>query len=339
MGQKVILADTAARSHSRLRSGLAMCVYNGGRYLQEQLDSIASQTVSLNHVVVVDDNSSDNSWELLEAWSKNCGFPVTLIRNKENIGVVRNFEKAALNVDAEIIFFADQDDVWYPDKVERMLKVFNDPNVLLAHTDANLIDDNGVPLGRKLLATLLLRDDERDRVAGGRAAEVYLMRNLVTGAACAARAELVREAVPFPVSWLHDEWLALAAGLKGSVVMLEEPTMSYRLHSANTVGLPITDWRWRLQSIRDVIFSPQLQALQRRQERLLTLRQRVATWQGPTWFLHELDALLEHIAHRLNLPSNIFLRIRHVILEWRTGRYNVWSAGELSAIHDIFSAG
>lgn len=330
--------ENAPRVHSPQRTALAMCVYNGARYLQEQLDSIARQTMSLDQVVIVDDNSSDDSWDLLQAWKARCGLNVLLVRNSRNLGVVRNFEKAALLVDADIVFFADQDDIWYPDKVARMLRVFDDPQVVLAHSDADLVDEDGTRLGRRLFATLLLRDDERELVHTGRAAAVYLKRNLVTGAACAARLELVRRALPFPQGWIHDEWLALAAGVTGAVAILEEPIMSYRLHGANTVGLPIADWRWRLRSIGRAVFFPQRQALQQRQARLHILQQRSAAWQAPAWFRQDIDSALDHVAHRLALPANPLRRIQPVLHEWRSGRYNAWSNGELSVIHDILLA-
>lgn len=322
------------------QTALAMCVYNGERYLQEQLDSITQQTVPLNQIVIVDDNSSDGSWDLLQEWKRVCGLNVTLVRNDHNLGFVRNFEKASMEVDADIVFFADQDDIWHPKKVERMLRLFDDPMVVLAHSDADLIDDKGNRLGRRLFATLLLRNEERELVRSGRSASVYLQRNLVTGAACAVRRELLQYALPFPCEsgWSHDEWLALAASLTGTVAMLEEPIMSYRLHGFNTIGIPITDWRWRLRTINRAIFSSQRQALQQRLERLQILRNRCTQWHPPQWFLQDINSALEHITHRLSLSPNPLRRIQPVMREWRSRRYNIWSNGELSVLHDMLLA-
>lgn len=326
------------RVHPPQRTALAMCVYNGARYLQEQLDSITRQTKLLDQIVIVDDNSNDDSWDLLQAWKARCGLNVLLVRNDRNLGVVRNFEKAALLVDADIVFFSDQDDIWYPDKVARMMRVFDDPQVVLAHSDADLINEDGTKLGRRLFESLLMRDDERELVRTGSAAAVYLKRNLVTGAACAARLELVRRALPFPMGWIHDEWLALAAGVTGAVVMLEDPTISYRLHGSNTVGLPIPDLHWRLRSIGHAVFYPQRKKLQKCQARLHILQQRSAAWQAPAWFQKEINSALEHLEFRLTLPTNPLRRIHPVLHEWRSGRYNAWSNGELSVVHDILLA-
>src|SRR3954468_7399679 len=110
-----------ARTNTETRpvAGVAMCVYNGGRYLEAQLDSIALQTELPRLMAIVDDGSTDGSWELLQRWSAAAPFPVTLERNRQNLGVVRNFEKAArLLIDqVDVVFFSDQDDKWYPGKL------------------------------------------------------------------------------------------------------------------------------------------------------------------------------------------------------------------------------
>jgi len=73
-------------------------------------------------------------------------------------------------------------------------------------------------------------------------------------------------------------------------------------------------------------------------ERLNILLERCIQWQPPVWFLQDIDSVLEHIAHRLSLSANPLRRIQPVLREWRARRYNVWSNGELSVIHDILLA-
>lgn len=320
-------------------AGVAMCVYNGERYLNAQLDSMARQTSALDHVVIVDDNSSDGSWELLQRWRDSCGLHVTLVRNTENLGIVRNFGKAASLVESDIVFFADQDDVWYPEKVARVLAAFSEqPDLMLVHSDADLIDQDGQAVGRRLFDALLVRADERAAVREGRAPMVYLKRNLVTGAACAVRASLIKRALPFPPDWLHDEWLALAAGLCGRVAMLDDTCMAYRLHTGNAVGLPLPNLRWRWHSFTRAVLEPQRPALLRRQQRLQTLQRRLADWRAPNWFHEQVGAALAHISCRLSLPPSASRRLRPVWSEWHSRRYHAWSQGELSMLHDLILA-
>ena len=98
--------------HTYLTAGVAMCVYNGARFLREQLESIAAQSVPPVQMVVLDDGSTDGSWELLQAWAATAPFEVEVRRNAEKLGVVRNFERAATLLDTSMVFLADQDDLW-----------------------------------------------------------------------------------------------------------------------------------------------------------------------------------------------------------------------------------
>ncbi|MFT4918317.1 MAG: glycosyltransferase involved in cell wall biosynthesis, partial [Zhongshania aliphaticivorans] len=94
---------------------VAMCTYNGERFLAEQLDSILNQTYKNIELVVVDDVSTDGTLRLLDEYAARDG-RIRVIRNSENIGFVRNFEKAMGACSGEFIALADQDDIWFPEK-------------------------------------------------------------------------------------------------------------------------------------------------------------------------------------------------------------------------------
>ena len=126
-------------SNHSLSASVAMCTYNGERFLSEQLHSFAAQTVLPDELVVCDDGSTDGTLEILEDFRRTAPFPVRIYRNEKNLGYVKNFEKAALLCGGDIIFFSDQDDIWLPEKVEKSLAVFGtEPDVglllLLAYT-------------------------------------------------------------------------------------------------------------------------------------------------------------------------------------------------------------
>ena len=74
-----------------LKVGVVMSVYNGATYLQDQLNSIAAQTMLPSSMVILDDGSTDGSWDLLSKWVASVSFPVLLERNVRNLGVVRSF--------------------------------------------------------------------------------------------------------------------------------------------------------------------------------------------------------------------------------------------------------
>ncbi len=321
----------------RPTAGVAMCVYNGARYLREQLDSIASQSELPKCLAIVDDGSTDGSWELLQVWAVTAPFEVKLHRNKANVGVVRNFERAISLIDQDIVFLADQDDIWRENKVAIFLDVFQvQPSTRLLHSNADLIDGEGRSLGRRLFDTLLVTDVERAEVAAGKAYRVYIKRNLVTGAACAFRKGLLAPALPFSPDWIHDEWLAFTAALTGSVVMLDQPTMSYRLHAGNVVGLPITNFRWRLKTVMRAFWQPASAGQRLRARRLGEMHAHALRLGAESDAVLLLEAAARHAKFRSDLPKSMLARAKGIYSEARLGRYHTWSSGEASLLHDLF---
>ena len=221
-----------------LTMGVAVVTYNGLKYLPQQLDSIVAQTRVPDHIVVSDDRSVDGTWEFLQDWARRCPVRVTLLRNETQLGLTGNVEQAIGAVEADVVFTADQDDIWHVDKVALLAGVFEaDPEVMLVHTDATLVDADDRELGTTLLGELGLTDAERSAIGADRAFEVYCRRNVVTGATAAFRRSLLQVAHPLPRTMYHDTWLAFMAGGIGKVRLLEEPLIRYRQHGANLVGM------------------------------------------------------------------------------------------------------
>jgi glycosyltransferase involved in cell wall biosynthesis len=260
-----------------LTCGAAIITYNGMKYLPEQLDSILAQTRAVSHIVISDDSSSDGTWDYVEKWAQQAPVRVTLIRNEPGLGLIKNFEQAVSLVEADIIFSTDQDDIWLPHKVETMMAVFEtQPDVLLVHSDAILIDGSGKELGSTLLTELLVSERERHAVRSGKAFGIYARRNLVTGAAASFRKSLLELARPIPTILYHDAWLAFMASAIGKVHLIDAPTIKYRLHGNNMVGVNVGEskqsmltkirrFAWALNSTNSLEFSVE-RALSRRTE-------------------------------------------------------------------------
>jgi glycosyltransferase involved in cell wall biosynthesis len=222
---------------------VALCTHNGARFIRRQLASILAQTLPPVQLVVSDDASADDTVSIVEqeiAAHAASGRPtpaLVLLRNKAPLGVTANFEQALRACAGELIALSDQDDEWEADKLERMAAYFaTRPGLGLLHTDATLIGDDSLPAGGTLFGVLEVTAEERAAVHSGRAFDVFVRRNLVTGATAMVSADLIAAALPFPAEWVHDEWLAIQAAARGRLDLSERPLTRYRRHDENQIG-------------------------------------------------------------------------------------------------------
>ena len=98
---------------------VAMATYNGEKFLKEQLDSIFSQTMPIDELVICDDCSKDKTIEIIQSYQKR--YPIKLFQNEKNLGYKLNFKEAMDYCSGDFIFLCDQDDIWMKDKVEKMI--------------------------------------------------------------------------------------------------------------------------------------------------------------------------------------------------------------------------
>jgi glycosyltransferase involved in cell wall biosynthesis len=116
---------------------VAMCTYNGSKHIKEQLESIIYQTRKPDEIIICDDCSSDNTVEIAQNLLSVSTIKSTIIRNEINLGFRKNFEKAIGLCHGDIVFLSDQDDVWLPEKIEKVANIFdNDEEVIMAFHDA-----------------------------------------------------------------------------------------------------------------------------------------------------------------------------------------------------------
>ena len=131
-----------------MKTSVVVATFNGEKYISQQLQSILDQTVKCDEVIIGDDCSSDNTVRIIESFiNNNSLFPSwKLIRNKNNKGFIKNFHDLICEATGEIIFLADQDDLWKEDKVECIKNIFiKDKNhtILSLNTGFRVIDQNG----------------------------------------------------------------------------------------------------------------------------------------------------------------------------------------------------
>ena len=221
---------------------VALCTYDGERFLEEQLASIAMQTRLPDEVVVCDDGSCDTTLAMVRSFAADASFPVRVEeRTGAPLGPARNFERALQSASGDVIVLCDQDDVWPAHRLAHVEQVLmQHPNAAAMFTDADLIDEASHPLGETLWAALGIAGRTQRRFTNGSAAErvrVLSEGNVVTGATLSVRAPALRHALPVPDGWLHDYWLAVVLASVADVVMWPEALSSYRVHEAQHTGL------------------------------------------------------------------------------------------------------
>jgi glycosyltransferase involved in cell wall biosynthesis len=317
------------------RVSVALCTYNGARYVEAQLRSILQQTVAVGEVVVSDDDSSDGTVALVEnvAESAPAAVAFSILRNETGLGVVRNFERAVLATTGDVIALSDQDDVWHPDKLEVVLDVLDrQPDVAFVHTDARLVDAGGEALGATLFEHLEVAADDLVAEQSARGFETLLRRNLATGATVVFRRSLLAHALPFPEEWVHDEWLAIIAAATARVGAVERATVDYRQHDSNEIGVAAPTLRHK---IRRVVASDG------ERNRLLAakfsvLAERLRALDVPASLIELADAKAAFERARAALPASRLRRVPAVLAAARAGLYTRFaSQGRMDVVRDL----
>ncbi|HEY2470119.1 MAG TPA: glycosyltransferase family 2 protein [Terracidiphilus sp.] len=220
-----------------VRISVAMCTYNGARYLREQLESIANQVRPPCELVVCDDHSVDDTIAILKQFQANAPFPILVIQNALRLGSTRNFDQAIGLCRGEFIVLCDQDDRWLPQKLERLSDVLTEnPFLGGVFSDANLMDGDGRPAGTRLFARHnFTTAKQRNFIASP--ASTLLKHDVVTGATLMFRASIRRYCSPIPASWVHDGWLAWMIALHSRLTLIPEPLIEYRIHAGQQLGV------------------------------------------------------------------------------------------------------
>jgi len=208
---------------------IAMATYNGGFYLQKQLDSIRTQTLSDIEIIICDDCSSDDTWNILQ---RNAALDLRIrcIRNEVNLGFKKNFEKAINLCTGEFVALSDQDDIWLPDHLEHLLSVVGDCDI--ACGDAELIDEESHSLHQRL--------SERDGMdfcpdnGFDIAYRIFFNSSCFQGASMLIRRDFLKKALPIPecVKY-HDAWFSALSCFCGGLRYSSKVITFHRRHSSN----------------------------------------------------------------------------------------------------------
>ena len=219
-------------------TSVALCVYNGERFLSQQLESLAAQTVLPDELVICDDASSDGSMRIVEDFAKNAPFVVRIFKNPKNLGYIKNFEKAIGLCSMDIIFLCDQDDYWESEKLNKVLDVFDtEEEVGIVLHGFRKIDLNGAPYieAEEKYGVNQLSANQLDEVFRSNSIEVFLLPYSRAWCGCmmAFRRKFNNLIIPIYPGKGHDDWILKIIAPLSEVRFLPELLLRYRIHAWN----------------------------------------------------------------------------------------------------------
>lgn len=200
---------------------IALATYNGERFLEEQLQSLATQTRPPDELVVSDDDSSDSTLGLLRAFAATAPFSVKLLPATARLGYAGNFNRALSATSGDLVFLCDQDDVWFPDKLQVMAEQATaQPDAMVLMNDVSIVDsslEGGVTKLQQFASSRISLD------------------RYVMGAAAAVRKEFLAAVLPIPAGYpAHDDWIIKFAIWLNRRHLYKVPLQHYRMHGSNT---------------------------------------------------------------------------------------------------------
>ena len=200
-----------------MKLSVCMAVFNGEKFIKEQLDSILVQLGDADEVIISDDGSTDKTLSIIE------GYDDTRIQifHSGQKSIIKNFENSLINATGDVVFLSDQDDIWYPNKVVKVLTyiqsydlVFSNASVFKENTNQSYLLYKG-----KITRTGFFKN---------------FIKNNYIGATMAFKHDILKRALPFPDKiYMHDIWIALTAELMGRTYFIEQPLIYYRRHGNN----------------------------------------------------------------------------------------------------------
>ncbi len=220
---------------SNLTVAIVMATYNGEAFLEQQLESILSQTYQNFKLYISDDKSSDSTISLILKYHNKYPNKIFYTLNKKNMGLVKNFEILIKNSIENYIALSDQDDIWHNNKLELQMKEMllleqsNDKKPYLVHSDLSMIDENNSLLKNSYFRyrnyTL-----KNSRDLGHILGPCGVMGNTIL-----LNKKLKDLVLPFPNNLdVHDYWIAINCELFGERKTLKNPLVEYRIHNSNS---------------------------------------------------------------------------------------------------------
>jgi rhamnosyltransferase len=237
------------------RIAILMAVYNGEKYISQQIESIINQSCTNWQLLIRDDRSSDKTMDIINKFAVY-DKRIKIIDNQgKRLGACLNFGeliKTTIKLGYEYIMFSDQDDVWKNDKIEKSLKIYKAEEAkkgkhtpILVHTDFQYVDEKLNPLKFNNARVFRRLSAHKNKI------KIIVNYNYIFGCTMFLNRALLSICSPIPPeAENHDYWIALHAAVFGEILYIDEKTMFYRQHNNNVSGgVKYSSWKNRLSRI------------------------------------------------------------------------------------------
>jgi glycosyltransferase involved in cell wall biosynthesis len=215
---------------------IVMATYNGGLFLEKQLESLIAQTHQNFTLLIRDDGSEDETNQIIASYVKKYPNKIKRVTDAQGkLGVIQNFACLLGHTTEDYVMFCDQDDIWLPTKIEKTLEAMQKKETIvgihtpiLVHGDLQLIDQHDQPLGTTFSTWFHAKSVLKNP-------STILFQNMVTGCTMMINRALLDMSKEIPrEALMHDYWFALVAFYVGEMVYLNQaPLIHYRYHPNN----------------------------------------------------------------------------------------------------------
>ncbi len=203
---------------------IVLCSYNGDKFIRQQIESILNQTYQDFELIIIDDLSSDNTINIIREFRELDG-RITFFENESNLGPRLSFYKGIYQTKGEFIALCDQDDVWLPQKLERLLKVIQQEDAMLVFANSQNINSIG-EFQISFLSDII-------NFYSGNDNRIVSFYNFVWGHTMMFNRKLIQYFEPVPEGFNHDKWIPFLALTYGNVLYIDEVLQYYRHHENN----------------------------------------------------------------------------------------------------------
>lgn len=219
---------------------ILLATYNGERFLEHLIKSILNQSYINWYLLIRDDVSTDNTIKIINKLKKDYSNKVKVIENnKKRLGACQNFHELLKYSTAKYLFFCDQDDIWLKNKIEISMKKMLDLEKkygknypILIHTNLKLINSSNNIISNSFWTEFSIHPEKMY------IPEILFFQNIITGCTILINETAKKKVLPIPKkARMHDSWVSVKLVKYGKIANINTPTILYRQHDYNTIGI------------------------------------------------------------------------------------------------------